>query len=358
MGERKVINKYFPPDFDPTKIPRQDKAKREKIVEKFVVRMMLPMSVRCQTCGEYMYKGKKFNSRKESVAGPDGEYLGIQIFRFYFKCITCSAEFTIKTDPQNMDYVVEGGAKANYELYKEEKKEKDAIASEKAEGEQYDAMKKLENKTEESKRAMDILDALDEIRTNNARAASVGIEDILEARNSKLAAQEQAIQSQAEREDELEAQRAFAAARTKRIREDDEEDDGEGGFGRGGGGGFGCGSGGSGTSASTHPPRGGAAGAGSSSGMGGAGKGSSTLAGGGGGAASMPAAKQVAKKPKLPMGVIIQPKAPVAPKPPPATAPAPPSAPAAGPGGAGGLLGLGAYDSSGSGSGSGSGNED
>ena len=97
MGERKVLNKYFPPDFDPSKIPRTKKA---DINPNFVVRMMLPMTVRCNTCGEYMYKGKKFNSRKENVDGVDGEYLGIQIFRFYFKCSSCSAEFTIKTDPQ------------------------------------------------------------------------------------------------------------------------------------------------------------------------------------------------------------------------------------------------------------------
>ncbi len=38
---------------------------------------------RCNTCGEYIYKGKKFNARKETVEGED--YYGINIFRFYIK---------------------------------------------------------------------------------------------------------------------------------------------------------------------------------------------------------------------------------------------------------------------------------
>ena len=30
-------------------------------------------------------------------------------FRFYFKCTTCHAELSFKTDPKNSDYVVENG---------------------------------------------------------------------------------------------------------------------------------------------------------------------------------------------------------------------------------------------------------
>lgn len=49
---------------------------------------------RCKTCGEYIYKGKKFNARKETVQNE--VYLGLPIFRFYIKCTRCLAEITFK----------------------------------------------------------------------------------------------------------------------------------------------------------------------------------------------------------------------------------------------------------------------
>lgn len=168
MSERKVLNKYFPPDFDPALIPRRKQPKNSQQV----VRLMAPFSMRCNTCGEYIYKGKKFNARKETVDGED--YYGIKIFRFYIKCTLCSAEITFKTDPKNTDYSAEHGASRNFEPWREEKavEEEDRLA--KLEEEENNPMKALENRTVDSKREMDILDALQDIRARNARNERVG----------------------------------------------------------------------------------------------------------------------------------------------------------------------------------------
>ncbi|KAI0315547.1 DUF572-domain-containing protein [Amylostereum chailletii] len=176
MSERKVLNKYFPPDFDPSLIPRRKQPKNSQQV----VRLMAPFSMRCNTCGEYVYKGKKFNARKETVEGED--YYGIKIFRFYIKCTLCSAEITFKTDPKNTDYTAEHGASRNFEPWREEKavEEEDRLA--KLEAEENNPMKALENRQTDSKREMDILDALQDIRARNARNERMGQTDDLVAR--------------------------------------------------------------------------------------------------------------------------------------------------------------------------------
>jgi len=53
---------------------------------------------RCNMCKEYIYKGKKFNSRKEDVM--DEDYLGLKIFRFYIKCPRCVSEIAFKVSKQ------------------------------------------------------------------------------------------------------------------------------------------------------------------------------------------------------------------------------------------------------------------
>ncbi|KAI9622602.1 hypothetical protein KEM48_007219 [Puccinia striiformis f. sp. tritici PST-130] len=206
MSERKVLNKYFPPDFDPAKIPRRKLAKDRQQV----VRLMAPFSMQCLSCTEFIYKGKKFNARKEAALGE--QYFGIKsfgtlfvigkrlvytcqltqigtfclittFFRFYIKCPRCSNEITFKTDPKHSDYVAEHGAQRNFEPWREEEAAKNGAGSDseddverllaveqaELEEEQEDSMRSLEKNQIESKREMEILDKLQEIRTRNAR---------------------------------------------------------------------------------------------------------------------------------------------------------------------------------------------
>ena len=101
MSERKVLNKYYPPDYDPSKVPKS----KEKRNATFEIRLMAPCNMRCTTCGEYIYKGRKFNARKEDV--DDMNYLGLRIYRFYIKCTACVSEICFRTDPASTDYIIE-----------------------------------------------------------------------------------------------------------------------------------------------------------------------------------------------------------------------------------------------------------
>lgn len=70
MSERKVLTKYYPPDWDPRQITKRKGPKVERLQ---TVRLMAPFSMKCTSCGEFIYKGRKFNSRKETRA--DDKYL-------------------------------------------------------------------------------------------------------------------------------------------------------------------------------------------------------------------------------------------------------------------------------------------
>ncbi|KAJ4293403.1 Pre-mRNA-splicing factor cwf16 [Kalmusia sp. IMI 367209] len=191
MSERKVLQKYYPPDFDPSKLTRT-RGPKQAGPKVQTVRLMAPFSMKCIHCGEFIYKGRKFNARKETT---DEKYYQIAIFRFYIRCTRCSGEITFKTDPKNMDYECERGAKRNFEPWREaklnEETEEERLDRLEREEAERDAMKELESKVLDAKQEMAIADALDEIRSRNARIeraekegkkADVPVEDVDEKR--------------------------------------------------------------------------------------------------------------------------------------------------------------------------------
>ncbi|ORX44249.1 DUF572-domain-containing protein [Hesseltinella vesiculosa] len=205
MSERKVLNKYFPPNFDPSKIPKQKKAPDQQ----HKVRLMAPFSMRCESCGEYIYKGKKFNARKETVIGE--KYLAIQVFRFYIRCPRCSAELTFKTDPKNADYVAENGVTRNFGWQNGEQDDEDEDDGE-------DAMVELENRTLESRREMEIMDALDEIRTTSSRNERINVDDVLDRLSADARAQVEAQLNEEETVLDQEVQAIFKSADGETVR--------------------------------------------------------------------------------------------------------------------------------------------
>ncbi|CEJ94500.1 Putative Cell cycle control protein cwf16 [[Torrubiella] hemipterigena] len=218
MSERKVLQKYYPPEFDPREIERR-RGPKQTGPRLQTVRLMAPFSMKCLTCGEFIYRGRKFNSRKET--NQEQKYLNIQIFQFHIKCTRCSAEIIFRTDPKNNDYAMVKGAMRNMEPWKNRPNEDetleerlDRLEKEEAEAEgeeEKNAMEELEAKNAEARREMAAADALDEIRHRNARI-NRSEKDGVDYADSVVRV-EDVEKIQQDQEDEAAAKAAFAAAR-------------------------------------------------------------------------------------------------------------------------------------------------
>ncbi|KAM6917151.1 splicing factor YJU2 [Lycodopsis pacificus] len=217
MSERKVLNKYYPPDFDPAKIPKLKLPKDRQ----YVVRLMAPFNMRCKTCGEYIYKGKKFNARKETVMNE--LYMGLPIFRFYIKCTRCLAEITFKTDPENTDYAMEHGATRNFQAEKLIEEEEKRVVQEREEEELNNPMKVLENRTKDSKMEMEVLENLQELKELNQRQAQVDFEGMID----RYRDQEKRDKEREKEEDERETKEMLDRALVKRLRDSDSDSERE-----------------------------------------------------------------------------------------------------------------------------------
>jgi Saf4/Yju2 protein len=215
MSERKVLTKYYPPDFDPRLLDKR--VKRSGPSKLPQVRLMTPFSMRCTRCGTFIPKSRKFNARKETPR--EEVYLGIQKYRFYFHCPACHGEIIFKTDPKNMDYEAESGAVRNFEPWREghveETDEQRLRRLEEEAGdieEEVDPMRDMEQKLQEAQREMAVADALDEIRASNARHERTAAADKTEAQAGAKDEKDSERERQ-EKEDEAAAKEAFRRAR-------------------------------------------------------------------------------------------------------------------------------------------------
>lgn len=170
MGDRKFSCTYINPEFDPTKAGHRCKPQNGQ----HDVRIMLPFSIKCDNCGEYMFAGTKANARKELCYTEF--YLGeINVYRIYMHCKSCYAEITIKTDPKNADYIVEKGAKRFFEPWRDFYV---ANALEEKERMKGTFIQQTEAKTVDMKKDMDQLHELERLKALAQKYNSVNLESV------------------------------------------------------------------------------------------------------------------------------------------------------------------------------------
>ncbi|KAF6774438.1 hypothetical protein AHF37_06274 [Paragonimus kellicotti] len=216
MTERKVLNKYFPPDYDPSKIPRMRRGDRRR---QFNIRTMAPFNMRCLTCNGYIYKAKKFNSRMETAENVD--YLGLRHYRFYIRCPSCCAEIIWRTDLENGDYVLEGGAKRNFEALKTAEELEAKRQAEEEEELANNPMKMLEKRTDQSKQEMEMVEVIEDLKQLNQRQAGMEADHLLLRRLW----QEEETQRKAEEEADEQLIKELLASRNA-VADLDEPEDG------------------------------------------------------------------------------------------------------------------------------------
>ncbi|KAI8918176.1 CWC16 protein, partial [Powellomyces hirtus] len=121
MADRKATNKYYPPDWDPSKgsintyvgqHPLRDRARKldQGIL---IVRFEMPYSIWCGGCEKHIGMGVRYNAEKKKV----GMYYSTPIWSFRMKCHLCNHWIEIHTDPKNAQYTIISGARRREEHY-------------------------------------------------------------------------------------------------------------------------------------------------------------------------------------------------------------------------------------------------
>uniref|UniRef100_A0A2I3FRV3 Probable splicing factor YJU2B n=1 Tax=Nomascus leucogenys TaxID=61853 RepID=A0A2I3FRV3_NOMLE len=123
-GERKGVNKYYPPDFNPEKHgslnryhnshPLRERARK---LSQGILIISLPickiqMAMKLPPPPDPL-PGVRYNAEKKKV----GNYYTTPIYRFRMKCHLCVNYIEMQTDPANCDYVIVSGAQRKEERW-------------------------------------------------------------------------------------------------------------------------------------------------------------------------------------------------------------------------------------------------
>lgn len=198
MSERKVLNKYYPPDFDPSKVPR---VKRKN--KKNDVRLMVPFNMQCSKCNEYIAAATKFNTKKEAVV--DETYNNLTIYRFYIRCPGCISTIIFRTNPREAGYEIESGAIENFKAAKVSERQAREEAEAQEEEDKINPMKNLENRTKASKQQMEASEQIQNLRAIKHKLNTVDIDSLIREKRKEIS-NEATSQTTIAEEDEIRSQ--------------------------------------------------------------------------------------------------------------------------------------------------------
>ncbi|KAG7491418.1 hypothetical protein MATL_G00003670 [Megalops atlanticus] len=174
MGERKGVNKYYPPDFDPAKHgslngyhkshPLRERA-RKLSQGILIIRFEMPYNIWCDGCKNHIGMGVRYNAEKKKV----GNYYTTPIYRFRMKCHLCVNYIEMQTDPATCDYVIVSGARRKEERWDMADNEQ-ILTTEHSEKEKLetDAMYKLDHGGRDKEKLRAAIPSLSELQEHQS----------------------------------------------------------------------------------------------------------------------------------------------------------------------------------------------
>ncbi|XP_057335806.1 coiled-coil domain-containing protein 130 homolog [Microplitis mediator] len=172
MGERKGTNLYYPPDYDPrvgglnkfmgTHALRERARKLHMGI--LIIRFEMPFNIWCNGCNNHIGMGVRYNAEKKKI----GMYYSTPLYQFRMKCHLCDNHFEIKTDPANLTYIVESGARRQENRWDPTENEQVVPEEKEVSRRLYDdPMFKLEHSMDDKKKAKSKDTTLSSLIANN-----------------------------------------------------------------------------------------------------------------------------------------------------------------------------------------------